>query len=150
MTLADRRELQPLTELEEGESKPTYQDNVEFTVGAEGKDYEGETLTNCISVKMQVRDMNVDLAEITPLRVYLCASSTGAGAATALSEGGDSVTVRTGTQIAVHTAKADLLCLTDTNGILTIDIVNTQAETPWYVVAVYGSRIFVSSVLTWV
>ncbi len=166
MTLSQRREKQPIVEEQsDGETQPTYQENVKFTYGgtgidlgadgsdgssvataSEGFDSDGNGLANCIAVNVQVRGRNENLAERSFLRVYLSTDAEGESAVNAVTTG--PMTVETGTLIAEHTALADFDYMTDENGVLLIELVNTASESK-YMVVVYKGNVFVTSILTW-
>lgn len=164
MALSDRRELQPAVEYGGAETEVTYQDNVKFTFGglgldlsadeglavataSEGYGEDGGVDAEVIAIRVQVRDMNVYLAERTLLRAYLSTDPDGASAVTALQATAAEATV-VGTEVAEYTDLADHDYLTDEHGRLILELETDQIQ-PLYLAVIYKGRLFVSPLLPW-
>lgn len=135
MAQPDRREEKLITEeASDGETQPTYRDNVDITVSA--------LATRTITITIKVRDHNEDLEEITPLEFFVTDTDDGEGTITAV----DSESITTGTEIQEIVNHAHYVVLTDVSGDFVIEL--TEASTVnSYIGVFYCGRLFMSTIL---
>lgn len=121
-------------QISDGETQPTYRNNVTIAVGAES--------TNTIAVSVAVQDQNEDLEEITPLRFIITDSAVGTGSITAV----DSESITSGTEIFERVNHADYDVLTDATGDFVIELTKS-GDSNLYMGVYYGNRLFMSGVI---
>lgn len=121
-------------------------DAIMCAVGAQPTITVSDEAANVVTVTVQMKDaMNANLAELCILHVWI--SDAAAGALGTAVDG--AVAATTGTIIESYTAKTDLLCVTDANGVLVLTFTESGALVTYFNTDIQGKLVAGDQAMTW-